>query len=308
MSELKVFEWQDFEELVLLESKLKFPANTEFLAEKFSVEQAASVAAISIFVDSRISNEDLDKLAGQGLKQIFIRAAGFNMLDVEHAKGLGITVTRVASYSPESIAEFAVTLMLALARKLNLQREHHRQAKNGRHIDAMGFTLHGKTLGLHGYGKIARQLADIARDGFKMQVQFVDPYVESSDKDKKLQTLQELYSTSDIVSIHVPLMPETANSVNSELLQSVKPGFMLINTSRGGIVDTGSVVELLDAGKLAYFGADVWGADDKFDARLLRDNAFQADHVAFFTREAVHSILEQTIESAGGNPRQENKL
>ena len=230
------------------------------------------------------------------------------MLNVEYAKKLGIKVCRVASYSPESIAEYVFALLLNLCRKMNHERNKHQNLQNGRTIKSMGFVLKNKTLGLYGYGNIAREVAKIARDGFGMKVVFFDPYVSFSDLDTKIETLSELFSVSNIVSIHVPLNQETRYSVNASVFENIKSeNFTLINTARGEIVKSDDLVEFLNNGKIKYFGTDVWGDDDKFDVRLLTENTFQADHVAFLTEEAVLSILSQTKESIE-NPRTENIL
>lgn len=304
--DLIIFEWQDFEERTKNDSNLKFPASTKYLSIKFNVKEALGYKAVSIFVDSRISNKDIDKLKAEGCEKILLRSAGFNMLDAEHAKKIGINVYRVASYSPESIAEFALTLMLALSRKLPLQRRLHDSGKNGRTIDSMGFTLRDKVLGLHGYGKIARELADIARNGLKMKVKYFDPFI-NSEVDEKVETIEELYANSDIVSIHVPLISETEGSVNKELLSKTKHGFILINTSRGPIVNSKDILEFLEEGKI-FYGTDVWEQHDKFEKKLFTDRSIQTDHVAFFTEEAVNAILSQTLESYEGDPRAENIL
>lgn len=122
-------------------------------------------------------------------------------------------------------------------------------------LESMGLCLRNKVLGLHGYVRIARELTGIARDGLKMRIQFFDPYVTSA-KDNKVSTLEELYSTSDIVSIHVPLNQETQNTVNSKLLSLVKKDFILVNTTRGLIVNTEDILQELQKGRI-YYGCDV---------------------------------------------------
>lgn len=302
------FEWQDYESLIAKEYNLDLN-EIKTTSGKFNLDEASGFEIISIFVDSRISNEDLKNLKDSGCKKILLRCAGFNMLDPEFAKSLGLEVYRVASYSPESIAEFVFALLLNLIRRLNLQRRLHNTMSNGRTIDAMGFTLRGKTIGIHGYGKIGREVANIARNGFKMNVIFFDPFVpESNGEELKVNSLEELYEKSDVVSVHMPLNKDTENSVNIELLSRIKDTFVLINTSRGGIVDNSAVIETLKSKKHFFFGTDVWGNDDKFDDRLLVDHVFQADHIAFFTKEAVQSILEQTLDSLKGNAAKENIL
>jgi lactate dehydrogenase-like 2-hydroxyacid dehydrogenase len=141
-----------------------------------------------------------------------------------------------------------------------------------------------------------------------MKIKYYDPFVDIAGQDEKVTSLENLYSSCDIVSIHIPIGPETQGIVTKELLANVKPGFMLVNTSRGLIVNSQEVKELLQSGKLAYLAADVWGENNEFDPDLLLDNAFQSDHVAFFTEEAVKSILEQTKQSYDGQALPENTL
>jgi len=312
------FEWQDFEALVAENAHMHFGDKAEFTDEVFSLGKVNGHEAISIFVDSRISDLDLLALKEKGVKLITLRCAGFNMLNVEKAKELGIKVTRVASYSPESIAEFVFSLILTLARKLPRQREAHQKGDQKRTVADMGFTLRGKTLGLHGLGKIGKEVADIASLGFKMQVVFYDPFISQDQIDeytsprkgvyKKVDTVAALYKQANIVSIHVPLMDTTANSVNAELLSLVTENFMLINSARGGIVHTEDMLNAIKSGKVQYFGTDVWGAEDKFQKELLAENTVQTNHVAFFTEEAVHSIVAQTLESLSDQARPENIL
>ncbi len=301
------FEWQNFEEFIKNKYQIDFP-NTDFFEEKFSLAKALGKESISIFVDSQILDDELRQLAKSGTKKIFLRCAGFNMLNVDLAKSLGIEVYRVASYSPESIAEFAFALMLHLARKMNLQREMHRKGINGRTIESMGFTLRGKTIGIHGFGKIGKEVGLIAKNGFQMNVLFFDPFVNESDVARKVDSLEELYSISDIVSIHMPLNQQTKNSVNKQILSGVKDRFMLINTARGEIINTKDLKEILDSSKEIFFGTDVWEANDRFCSDLYTNNSFQADHTAFYTEEAVKAILEQTQESLLGESRKENIL
>jgi lactate dehydrogenase-like 2-hydroxyacid dehydrogenase len=173
-------------------------------------------------------------------------------------------------------------------------------------LESMGLCLRNKVLGLHGYGRIARELAGIARDGLKMRIQFFDPYV-SITTDKKISTLEELYSTSDIVSINVPLNQETQNTINSKLLSLVKQDFILINTARGLIVNTEDLLQELQKGRI-YYGCDVWREHDDFDSELISDRTIQTNYLAFFTQEAVLAIILQTLESYNGNPRKENIL
>jgi D-lactate dehydrogenase len=302
------FEWADYEQKVLEKNQIALPEGSKCVEDTFDINLVEDQEAISIKTFSRISNADLDNLKQKGVKKIALRIAGFNMLDVDYASKIGFEVSRVAAYSPESIAEFAMALILTLARKMTLNRKLQEQGKNIRALDQMGFLLKGKKLGLHGYGKIARSLAKIARDGFGMQVSFFDPYFKGETVDKKVENLQDLYSQNQIVSVHTPLMDATAKCVNYDLLKNTPQHFMLINTSRGGVLCNDSVKKAIKEGKIEFIGVDVWGEDDAMDKELLTDKSFQSYHVAFFTEEAVYSMITQCLEAIEGKTRPENVL
>ncbi len=174
----------------------------------------------------------------------------------------------------------------------------------------MGRTLNSKTIGIYGVGRIGSVVAKIAQ-GFGMQVLFFDRFVESVPNADKVDSLIALVKASDFLSIHVPLTDETRYSVNDEVLANAKNGMVLINTSRGDVVEPESIIHALDTGKLSAAGLDVWDSgkvDDLFDKRLLRDNVIQTQHVAFFTYEAVKEILEQTWQNIWGEPIEKNKV
>ncbi len=304
-----VFEWSDYEQSVYTKENLDWDS-ARFEPGKFDLHMAEGYPCVSIFVDSKITNQQLDDLARNGTRYIAIRSAGFDMLDVEYAKNIGIGIYHVASYSPESIAEHAFALILNLVRKLNVERRHHAELETIRTIQSMGFTLHGKRIGLYGVGRIGSVMAKIA-DGFGMQVGFYDKFVDKIPAATKLNSLPDLFSLCDVVSIHVPLTAETKQSVNWEIISKAKPGLILINTARGDIVDSKAVIKGLDQGILGGLGADVWDSgkvDDLFDPRLFRDNVIQTHHVAFFTYEAVAEILQQTIANLGGKGDPRNLL
>lgn len=302
------FTWGDQEDFIVNKYDLKLPEDHDTLSTPFDIEKAIGYEAVTVKVGSFIGKDEIDTLVKNGCKTIVIRCAGFDMVDVDYAVGNGIKVYRVASYSPESIAEFAITLMLALTRKIMIQRDQHARGQNGRTLKNMGLLLKGRTLGLHGYGKIARHVAKIARDGFGMQIQFYDPYFQGKSPDQQVNDLKSLYSSSDIVSIHVPLNDETKGSVNSDLFDDVPEDFMLINTSRGLVVNSGDIKQLFKKGKIQFLGVDVWNADDSYDEELLTDRSIQTDHVAFFTETAIYQQILQSIESLNGEPRTVNVL
>jgi len=303
-----VFEWSDFEQYIFAKEEMRWSARFE--SGKFRINLAKGYPSVSIFIESKISNKELDELARNGTRYIAIRGAGHDMLDIEYAKSIGIGVYFVASYSPESIAEHAFALLLNLVRKLNIERRHHASLQHIRTIQSMGTTLKGKRIGLYGVGRIGSVMAKIA-DGFSMEVGFYDKYVDALLAATKLNSLAELFQQCDIVSIHVPLTPETEQSVNADILAQAKPGLILLNTARGDIIDDQAVLHALDKGIIAGLGVDVWDSgkvDDKFDARLYRDNVIQTHHIAFFTYEAVKEIVKQTILNLQGEGDPRNTL
>lgn len=301
-----IFEWMGYEENISNSLKLNFP-NTTFTKDKFNTEIAKGYEIISIFVDSYISNDNIDFLVNNGLKGIAIRAAGTDMIDYEYAKSKGVTVMRVANYSPESIAEYAFTLLLMVIRKLNIGVNNFRERGE---MQEIGFTLKGKTIGIYGFGRIGKEVARISA-GFGMDVIFFDKYVSEEDGVRKVNSLEKLVSTCNILSIHAPLNDNTRYTINSDLLSYANNDLIIINTARGDIVDSNAVIDALKSGRIAGLGIDVWDSgntDDLFDERLTGLSVVQTNHVAFITKEAIQEILIQTIENISLNPRVENVL
>lgn len=311
MQKIRFFEWLDSEEFVRshFDSPKKYPwEKIEFIENNYHLEQALGAETISIRTMSRIPNEDLVKLKEAGLKKIALRVAGFNMLNVKNATDLGLQVTRVAAYSPESIAEYAMSLILGLERRLFVQREHHENFEEKRNIKSMGNLMNTRRLGLHGYGKIARLLAKIARDGFGMQVSFYDPFFEGDSQDTRFEDVKELYKNSDIISVHIPLTESTKGCINYDLLGQMPANSTFINTARGGVVDSQALLDVFHSGMITNIGVDVWDDADIFQKDLLTPNTFQSYHVAFFTRTSVEQMILQTAESIFDEPRSENIL
>ncbi|MDQ6985982.1 MAG: 2-hydroxyacid dehydrogenase [Candidatus Dojkabacteria bacterium] len=267
------FDWYDFEDVIKAKFNVSFPENVKYEKGTFSIDLARGYENISIFVSSNIKNNELAILKDNGCKKILLRSAGFNMLDVEYAKEIGISVSRVASYSPESIAEFAFSLILSLARRMNVQRRDHRDKNKGITVESMGVLLKGKTLGLYGYGKIGRETARIARNGFGMKVAYFDAYYNVESEDMRVYSLDSLVKISDVLSVHVPLTNETKDSVNENTLKNAKNPLILINTSRGGILKNDDIIKLHKNGVISHISVDVWGDSDEWDNNLLGDNS-----------------------------------
>lgn len=271
---------------------------------------AKGATAICPFVNDRVDRATLTVLHEQGIRLIALRGAGFNNVDLNAAEELDIAVARVPAYSPWAVAEHAVALILALNRKI--VRSYARVREGNFALDGLlGFDLHGRTVGLVGVGRIGLVMARIM-NGFGCEVIACDPVpnAEIETLGGRHATLEELFSASDIISLHCPLTPATQHLINAAALERMKRGVMLINTSRGAVVDTRAVIDGLKSGKIGYLGLDVYEEegdlffedlsgqvieDDVFARLLTFPNVLITGHQAFFTAEALQAIAETTI-------------
>lgn len=287
-------------ELYYLEPHLT--AETTILARGFP--------AVCAFVNDVLDATVLRSLHDEGVRLIALRCAGFNNVDLQIADELGMTVVRVPAYSPYSIAEHTVGLILALNRKIH--RAYNRVQEGNFALDGlMGFDLHGRTVGIIGTGKIGRIVAGIMR-GFGCTVLAHDPYPhpELEALGGSYVPLDELLQRSDIISLHCPLTPDTYHLIGEAALGQMKPGVMIINTSRGAVVDTRAVIEALKSGQVGYLGLDVYEEeadlffedlsnhviqDDVFARLLTFPNVLITGHQAFFTAEALQNIADVTL-------------
>ena len=273
---------------------------------------AAGYEAVCAFVNMDLSAETIDILNTCKVKLILMRCAGFNNVDLERAKGYGMTVTRVPSYSPEAVAEHAMALALTANRhthKAYIKVRENNYSLNG----LMGVNLYKKTAGIVGTGKIGAAMARICR-GFGMKVIAYDVYQNESLKDfVTYVTLDELLAQSDLISLHCPLMDSTYHMINRESIKKMKDGVILVNTSRGGLVKTDDLIEGIRARKFFGVGLDVYEEEtpnvfeDRSDeilehsttARLLSfPNVMITSHQGFFTEEALRAIAETTLQNA----------
>lgn len=272
---------------------------------------AQGAAAVCIFVNDTADEEVIRALKAQRVPLIALRCAGFNNVDLNAAAREGIQVVRVPAYSPYAVAEHAVALMLSLNRKIHRAYWRTRDGNFALH-GLMGFDMHGKTAGIVGTGKIAKILIRILR-GFGMEVVAYDLYPDQEfarEVGMRYVTLEELYGVSDIISLHCPLSDETRYMINSSAIERMKPGVMLINTGRGQLIHTQSLIEGLKEKRVGAAGLDVYEEEgdyfyeDKSDkiidddtlARLLSfNNVIVTSHQAFFTREALANIAETTL-------------
>ncbi len=277
-------------------------AKTALLAKEFP--------AVCVFVNDALDAETLRLLADEGTQLIALRCAGFNNVDLPAAAELGLRVTRVPAYSPHAIAEHTAALILSLNRKIN--RAHDRVREGNFALDGLlGFDLNGRTVGLIGTGKIGRIVAQIMV-GFGCEVIAHDPYPhpELEELGGRYVALEELLAQADIISLHCPLTPETYHLINEETLSQTKRSVMIINTSRGAVIDTPAVIEALKSGQVGYLGLDVYEEeadlffedlsnrviqDDVFARLLTFPNVLITGHQAFFTEEALTNIAETTL-------------
>ncbi len=287
-------------ELIFVESQLN--EQTAALADGFR--------AVSIFVNDDASAPVLERLARGGVRLLALRSTGFNHVDLNAAARCGITVMRVAHYSPYAVAEFAVALLLAVNRKIH--RAYNRTREGNFLLDGLqGRDIHGKTIGVIGTGRIGAVFARIMA-GFGVTLLGCDvaPNPECVQLGMRYCQLNELLAQSDVVSLHTPLLPETYHLINAEALAKMKPGAILINTSRGALVDAEALIEALKSGHVGAVGLDVYEEEDNLFFRdrsdqIITDDVFArlmtfpnvliTGHQAFFTHEALAQIAETTI-------------
>ncbi|XGV86451.1 MAG: 2-hydroxyacid dehydrogenase [Limnothrix sp. BL-A-16] len=281
--------------------------------EAHTAALAAGFPAACIFVNDDGGPETLKLLADNGTQLITLRCTGYNNVDLRAAQDCGLTVARVAVYSPYSVAEHVVGLIQALNRKLH--RAYNRVRDDNFSLNGLlGFDLHGRTVGIVGTGKIGVILAQIMT-GFGCKVLGYDVYPNTHFETigtARYVSLPELFSQSDIISLHCPLTHDTHHLISKQAINQMKPGVMLINTSRGQLVDTKAAIEGIKSGQIGYLGIDVYEQEAELFFRDLSDTVIQDDtfqllqsfpnviitaHQAFFTREALGDIARTTIEN-----------
>jgi D-lactate dehydrogenase len=272
---------------------------------------AKDIPVVCPFVNDEVNAEVLKTLAANGTRLLALRAAGFNNVDLKTATELGIAVVRVPAYSPYAVAEHTVALVLMLNRKL--YRAYNRVRDDNFSLEGLlGFDLHGGTIGIIGTGRIGMVFAQIMH-GFGCSLlgydKFPNPQFEAIGASRYVE-LPELLAKSDVISLHCPLTPENHYLINAEAIGQMKPGVMLINTSRGGLVDTKAVIAGIKSAQIGYLGIDVYEQEaDLFSEDLsntiIQDDDFQllksfpnvviTAHQAFFTRNALQAIAETTL-------------
>lgn len=293
-----------------------------FFEPRLSIETAPlayGFDGVCVFVNDTLDAPTLESLHGGGVRIVALRCAGFNNVDLAAAKGLGMPVVRVPAYSPHAVAEHTVGLILSLNRKIH--RAYNRVRDGNFALDGLlGFDLVGRTAGVIGTGKIGQVVAGILQ-GFGMRVLAYDPY--PGDSGVEYVELDDLLAQSDVVTLHMPLSKETYHLIDAGALAKMKPGAMLINTSRGGLLDTRAIIEGLKHGQIGALGLDVYEEeaglffedlsnqalhDDVFARLLTFPNVLITGHQAFFTSDALAQIAETTLASLDAFERGERRL
>ncbi|GAA0346782.1 2-hydroxyacid dehydrogenase [Bowmanella denitrificans] len=277
---------------------------------KQTVSLAQGFDAVCVFVNDQLDKAVLSALHAQGVRHIALRCAGFNNVDLDSAKALGIGVSRVPAYSPEAVAEHTLALVLTLNRKLH--KAYNRIKEGNFSLDGLlGFNLHGKTIGLIGTGRIGIATARLFH-GFGCQLLCHDPYpsAEVIQLGGQYTSMDELCERADIISLHCPLTPDTRHLIDAKRLAKMKNGVMLINTSRGALVDTQAVIQALKSQKIGFLGLDVYEMEgdlffEDLSNQIIQDDVFQrlctfpnvliTGHQGFFTQEALCQIAAVTL-------------
>ncbi|MCA9792585.1 MAG: 2-hydroxyacid dehydrogenase [Candidatus Eremiobacteraeota bacterium] len=319
--DVAVFSSKPYDQQFLSEANHEHGHRLSFFESRLNartVSLASGHQAVCCFVNDELNANVLEKLASMGIKSVAMRCAGFNNLDLDAARRLGIAAARVPAYSPHAVAEHAMALILTLNRKLH--RAYNRVREMNFSLDGLlGFDLLGRTVGVVGTGKIGQVMVSIF-NGFGCKVLAHDPY-PVADLAATYVPLPELLERAKIVSLHCPLTSDTHHLINAEALSRMRQGALLINTSRGALVDTVAVIEHLKSGHLGGLGLDVYEEENElffedFSSQVIQDDVFArlltfpnvvvTGHQAFFTQEALANIASTTLANlsamAAGQP------
>ena len=307
-----VFSTKNYDRQFLQPAAEKAGHELTFLEPRLTRETAVlakGFPAICSFVNDSLTEEVVGALVAGGTRFVALRCAGFNQVDLEACRKHGVRVARVPAYSPYAVAEHAVGMMLTLNRKFH--KAFNRVREGNFAIDSLlGFDMHGKTVGVVGTGKIGTITARILA-GFGCKLLLYDVFQNDEAKSiGRYVPLPELYAASDIITLHCPLTKETQHVVCAGAIDQMKPGVMLINTSRGALVDTPAVIAGLKAGKIGYLGLDVYEEEadlffEDLSGRVIQDDTFMrlltfpnvliTSHQAFFTANALEEIARVTM-------------
>lgn len=274
---------------------------------------AAGADAVCPFVNDVVDAEVITRLAEAGVRLLTLRSAGFNHVDLDAAAAHGITVTRVPAYSPYAVAEHTVALMLAVERRLH--RAYNRVRDGNFSLDGLlGFDLRTKRVGIIGTGRIGQIVARILR-GFGCSLRAYDVVENDEVRDYGVRyvDLDTLFAECDVITLHCPLTPETHHLIDADALAKMRPGVMIVNTSRGPLIDTRAAIDALKDGRIGNLAIDVYEeeadlffedlsdqviTDDVFSRLLTFPNVLITAHQAFFTQEAMANIAQTTLANA----------
>lgn len=315
MIKIAFFDTKEYDKKLFDEYNEKYGYDITYLESKLSAETAPLAKgydAICIFVNDIVDKNVISILKNCGVKLIALRCAGFNNVDMKNMDP-SVKVVRVPAYSPYSVAEHAVALLLDLDRKI--YKAYQRTKKYNFTLNGLlGFDIHGKTVGVIGTGKIGKVFIKIMK-GFGTEVLAYDVYEDKKaekELDFKYVSLDELYKNSDIISLHCPLTDENHKMIDSKSITKMKKGVVIINTSRGKLIDTDSLIEKLSQGEIGGLGLDVYEDEEEFfmndmsnsykrdtDLSILLSmpNVLITSHQAFFTKEALNKIASDTCEN-----------
>jgi D-lactate dehydrogenase len=312
---IAVFSTKSYDERFLSEAANGKGHELVFFEERLtpkSVGLAAGFEAVCAFVNDDLSAATLEHLAQGGTKLVVLRCAGFNQVDLKAAARLGIQVRRVPAYSPYAVAEFTIGMILTLNRKYH--RAFNRVREGNFHIEGLlGFDLHGSTVGIVGTGKIGLLTAKpLAAMGCRILGYDLFPGPAFTQIGGTYVPLDQLLSESDIVSLHCPLTPESHYLINATSLRQMKRGVMIINTSRGALVDASAVINALKTGQVGALGLDVYEQEadvfyENLSNEIIQDDVLQrllsfpnvliTSHQAFFTQTALRNIADTTVQN-----------
>lgn len=322
---IAIFDTHRYDREALEKANLTYQFDFSFFDGRLSeatVALAQGHDVVCVFVNDQLTRPVIAALKEHGVKIIALRCAGFNNVDLNAAEDASLPVVRVPEYSPYAVAEHAVALLLTLNRKIH--KAHNRVREGNFSLDGLvGFDLKSKTVGIVGTGKIGKVFAQIM-NGFGCRLLAFDvrqDEILKKETEVEYVPLTQVFSESDIISLHVPLMPQTYHMVNKAALNSMKPGVVLINTSRGALVDATALIEALKQGRIGAAGLDVYEEEAGVFFHDLSENVLQDDvlarlmtfpnviitsHQAFLTKEALGNIAETTLKSikdfADGKP------
>ena len=313
---IAVFSARAYDRRFLAEANARHGHDLHFLEARLDATTAAladGFEGVCAFVNDTVDAATLARLAAGGTRLLTLRSAGFNHVDLDAAERHGITVTRVPAYSPYAVAEHTVALMLAVER--NIHRAHNRVRDGNFALDGLlGFDLRNKRIGIVGTGRIGMIVARIMR-GFGCSIRAYDPYPSDDVRDLgvRYEDLDTLLGECDVITLHCPLTPDTYHLIDDAALRRTRPGVMIVNTSRGALIDTPAVIEALKDGRIGHLALDVYEEegdlffedlsdtvirDDVFARLLTFPNVLITAHQAFFTEEALRNIAETTLGNA----------